>query len=121
MTLKADHIRKLKMMNTSSVFDSAYIVLLLSVVFKDDVLQVSSAGGGVSNFNGKSSLQLDPIKLKFIEGIFIDFTCEETIYVFFFSTFRTFCRHVGNDSDRKKMFTKIVNKRCANLRRSLKK
>lgn len=90
MTLKADHIRKLKMMNTSSVFDSAYIVLLLSVVFKDDVLQVSSAGGGVSNFNGKSSLQLDPIKLKFIEGIFIDFTCEETIYVFFFLNFQDF-------------------------------
>lgn len=66
-------------MNKSSAFVSSFIVFLLGIVFGEHVLQVSSAGGGISNFNGTSNQQLDPVKLKFTEGIYIDLKCEKVL------------------------------------------
>lgn len=66
--LTTAHINDLKTADKLEAFDSAFISILLSAVFGDDVLKVSSAGGRKSNFNSAKHQALDIDKLKFVKG-----------------------------------------------------
>lgn len=69
IVLTSDQIRKLSCMSKSTEFDSMYVGYLLSVVFGDNVLKISSAKGTASNFNSVRHSPLDPIKLSIIESM----------------------------------------------------
>lgn len=66
--ISSEQLRRLKKMTLYEVNDGNFISILLEATFGIDVLKVSSASGGVSNFNQRSHLPLDPVKLKFVEG-----------------------------------------------------
>lgn len=63
-------IDKLKRFGKEVEYDGVFIGYFLGIIFENDILKVSSARGGVSNFNGKSNIPLDSQKLEFIEGNF---------------------------------------------------
>lgn len=65
----SDQVRKLTAMNKSAEFDSKYIGYLLSIVFGEDILKISSAHGTASNFNGARHVPLDAMKLAFVESM----------------------------------------------------
>lgn len=67
--LNSEQIRKKKSMVKLDAFDSTFVSALLDSVFDTDVLKISSAGGRKSNFNRLSHIALDPVILKFVEGI----------------------------------------------------
>lgn len=66
--LNSEQIRKIKSMKKMSAFDSNFVTTLATVVFGEEVLKMSSAGGRRSNYNKASHIPLDAAKLKFIEG-----------------------------------------------------
>lgn len=69
VVLMSDQIRKLTAMNKSSEYDSRYVGYLLSIVFGEDILKISSAQG-TDDFNHDCYMPLDPIKLGFIESMY---------------------------------------------------
>lgn len=54
----------------SEALDSNFISILLTDVFGNDVLKMSSAGGKKSNYNNALHTALDETKLTFIKGCF---------------------------------------------------
>lgn len=70
ITITLGQIRKIKAMNKSAQFDAKFVSYILSVVFGDDVLRISSAKGSGSNFNGKRHMPLNAIKLSLVESMY---------------------------------------------------
>lgn len=126
--LTSDQIRKLNAMNKSAEFDSKYVGYLLSIIFGDKILKISSRRGTSSNFNGVRHAPLDSSKLSIVESMRVsDFQFSkisrkiiQSIIYFIFGFLPLFAEfyadRVGGDSLRKKMFWKFINKKC-NLRR----
>lgn len=56
-------------MNKSSEYDSKYVGYLLSVVFGEDILKVSSLQHTEPNVNDARLTPLDPMKLQYVESM----------------------------------------------------
>lgn len=122
VTIRADQMRKLRNVKKEFGFDASFISNLLAIVFGDDVLSVSSVGGGISHFNGKQSAPLDAVKLQFVQSIvfpqYFGFESHDNQLIRLFQSFSAvFNGRVGNDRNRQKKFIKVVNKKCHNSRR----
>lgn len=61
-------MRKLKKVVKMAAFDSLFISSLLVIVFGEETLKISSAGVKMSNFNNATHVDLDPVKLQFVQG-----------------------------------------------------
>lgn len=61
-------LEMLKRIKKSAKNDSKYVFKLLYLLFTTDELRESSFGGAKSNFNGKQHKQLDPAKVKKMQG-----------------------------------------------------
>lgn len=119
--LEKKDIEKLKGFAKSSAMDSIFVSTALSMVFTDNVLKISSAGGRQSNYSKKSHAALNRNKLLFVEGNRNSFQvlnqnrCIIESFIIFFPDL--FAKRVKYSGIRKKNFTKFVNKKCNNLRR----
>lgn len=112
-------VEKMKELSKAAGMDSTFVSTLLTLVFSDDVLKVSSAGGRKSNFNKKSHTALDQTKLRFVEGnILTQFYVNRNAIKLYDTIFSDlFAQRIKYDGKRKKKFTKFVNKKCNSLRR----
>lgn len=121
VVLKSEQIRKLSAMRNSTEYDSKYVGYLLSIVFGDNILRISSAKGSASHFNSVRHVQLDPVKLSIVESMWLDFQfCKISWNIdfgFFLILTEFYDDRVGGDSARKKSFWKFINKKCNNVRR----
>lgn len=68
VVLTKESIEELKGVSKAAEMDSIFVATLLTLVFTDDVLKISSARGRQSNYNKVSHAALDRSKLQFIEG-----------------------------------------------------
>lgn len=68
-TLSPVQLRNLKEIDGSESADSKFVGLLLGALFETSILKVSSYRGGSSNFNKKSHLALDKVKLQIVKSM----------------------------------------------------
>lgn len=89
MKLTADMVAMLKKWNDNypmllAEYDSTFLLHFMDAVFGRETLSRSSAYGKSSNNGGKAHEPLNPARLKFIKGVFLELICVYVFFLFFF-------------------------------------